>query len=84
MVDIQRWVNPLRHDPNGTVLDEAHIRDAAWVARCVGRGAASPLASGDVVALAESLTSVELRAGQPLFGANVDQHPGVSSSAPGT
>jgi CRP-like cAMP-binding protein len=76
-VDVLRWVNALRHDPNRAVLDEAHIRDAAWVARCVGRGAALPLAPGDVIALAEILTSVELRAGQPLFGATADQDPGV-------
>jgi CRP-like cAMP-binding protein len=52
----------------GPVADDAPIRDAAWVARCVGRGAAAPLAPGDVAALAQTLQPVGLRAGQPLFG----------------
>ena len=56
---------------------DAAIRDAAWVARCVGRGAAAPLAGGDVVALAETLHPIRLRASQPLFGANVPNSTGV-------
>ncbi len=52
---------------------DAPIRDAAWVARCVGRGASAPLAPDDVAALAETLTPVQLAAGTPLFGTD----PGV-------
>lgn len=75
-MDIHREVNSVRPDP-GSALAENQIRNAAWVARCVGRGATAPLAPDDVVALAGSLTQVELRAGQPLFGANADHDPGV-------
>jgi CRP-like cAMP-binding protein len=41
---------------------EAQVRQAAWVARCVGRGQAVPLRPGDVTALASML---EVRAFQP-------------------
>ncbi len=56
---------------------DAPIRDAAWVARCVGRGAVAPLAAGDVAALADSLHPIELRAGQELFGGNAPSSTGV-------
>lgn len=56
---------------------DAPIRDAAWVARCVGRGAVAPLAAGDVAALADSLHPIELRAGQQLFGGNAPSSTGV-------
>lgn len=57
--------------------DDAPIRDAAWVARCVGRGASAPLATGDVAALAETLQPIELTAGAPLFGTSTGTNPGV-------
>lgn len=76
-MDLKRWVDAARRLPGGPDLDDSHLRDAAWVARCVGRGSTSPLAAGDVAALADTLSPVELRAGQPLFGVNGDQQPGV-------
>ena len=59
------------------MTEDAPIRDAAWVARCVGRGAAAPLGPGDVAALAATLQLIELRAGQPLFEANAPNSTGV-------
>ena len=51
------------------------IRQAAWIARCVGRGDAAPLTSADVLAMADSLQTrtsrdaqVVFRAGQPVSG----------------
>ncbi|WP_308283412.1 Crp/Fnr family transcriptional regulator [Pseudonocardia nigra] len=76
-MNVSRWPGALRTTRTGSVTDDAPIRDAAWVARCVGRGAAAPLASGDVAALAQTLRPIELRAGQPLFGANADSSTGV-------
>lgn len=76
-MDLQRWIDAVRQVPAGPGLAESHIRDAAWVARCVGRGAASPLAASDVAALAGTLVPVELRAGRRLFGPNATDEPGV-------
>lgn len=72
-----RWSDVLRMPRREPGTDDAPIRDAAWVARCVGRGAAAPLASHDVAALAETLRPVELAAGQPLFGAHTEAGKGV-------
>jgi CRP-like cAMP-binding protein len=75
-VDVRRLTETLRSAvPADT--DSARIRDAAWIARCVGRGAAAPLSPGDVAALADRLTPVELEPGQPLFGATGPPDPGV-------
>ncbi|WP_219418710.1 Crp/Fnr family transcriptional regulator [Pseudonocardia nigra] len=74
---VSRWSEVLGATRAATGTDDPTIRDAAWVARCVGRGAAAPLAAGDVAALAETLRPIELRAGQPLFGANADGGSGV-------
>lgn len=76
-MDVSRWAEALRSPGIGSVTADAPIRDAAWVARCVGRGAAAPLAPSDVVALAETLRPIELRAGQPLFAANAASSTGV-------
>lgn len=57
----------------GESPEDAQIRHAAWVARCVGRGAAAPLSAKDVAALAETLVSREFAAGTVLFAA--DQAP---------
>ncbi|WP_033288076.1 Crp/Fnr family transcriptional regulator [Amycolatopsis jejuensis] len=43
------------------------IRQAAWVARCVGRGEAAPLGSADVDALAASLRTRTYQRGAVLF-----------------
>jgi CRP-like cAMP-binding protein len=76
-MDVRRWSDALRTARPGSVTDDAPIRDAAWVARCVGRGASAPLAKGDVAALAETLQPVELTAGAPLFGTSAETNPGV-------
>lgn len=47
---------------------EMALRQAAWVARCVGRGETSPLGSQDVTALAAFLQTRRFDRGQPLFG----------------
>ncbi len=48
--------------------DPAAVRHAAWVARCVGRGAAVPLTPADVTALANHLQLRSLEPGERLFG----------------
>jgi len=61
--------------PAAAGTSEAQIRQAAWVARCVGRGQAAPLRAEDVTALAPALAvrefapgSVPFRAGEPTPG----------------
>ena len=55
---------------------EARIRQAAWVARCVGRGQAAPLRPGDVTTLASTLSVRAFRPGSVLFR-DGEQSPGV-------
>jgi CRP/FNR family transcriptional regulator, cAMP and macrophage regulator len=55
---------------------EGQIRQAAWVARCVGRGHAAPLRPADVAALASTLAVRTFPPGSILF-ASGDQAPGV-------
>jgi CRP-like cAMP-binding protein len=45
----------------------ARIRQAAWVARCVGRGEYAPLGQKDITALAATLAVRTFRAGTVLF-----------------
>jgi CRP-like cAMP-binding protein len=65
--------HPIRHAilalAGGESPEDAQIRHAAWVARCVGRGAAAPLSPGDVSALAGTLVSREFASGTVLFAA---------------
>ncbi|MDZ7885449.1 MAG: Crp/Fnr family transcriptional regulator [Mycobacterium sp.] len=65
--------HPFRHAiralTGGESPEDAQIRHAAWVARCVGRGAAAPLSAADLSALAETLVSREFAAGTVLFAA---------------
>lgn len=49
--------------------EDARIRQAAWVARCVGRGDAAPLRPDDVAALAGMLQVREFTPGQVAFRA---------------
>jgi CRP/FNR family transcriptional regulator, cAMP and macrophage regulator len=46
---------------------EVAIRQAAWVARCVGRGQSAPLLPGDVTALASMLAVRSVPPGSALF-----------------
>jgi CRP-like cAMP-binding protein len=46
---------------------EAQIRQAAWVARCVGRGQSAPLRADDVTALASTLEVRTFGPGSALF-----------------
>jgi CRP-like cAMP-binding protein len=50
--------------------DPAAVRRAAWVARCIGRGATVPLGPSDVDALAAELQSRRLSPGSVLFAAD--------------
>lgn len=43
------------------------VREAAWLARCVGRGDWAPLSEGDIAELGQRLVPVELEPGAPLF-----------------
>ena len=56
-------------------VSESQIRQAAWVARCVGRGQSAPLRPGDVTALASTLAVRTFGPGAVLFGGG--QAPGV-------
>src|SRR5438128_5831052 len=56
-------------------VSEAQIRQAAWVARCVGRGQSAPLRPGDVTALASTLAVRTFGPGAVLFGGG--QAPGA-------
>lgn len=76
-MDTSRWSDLLRMPGTVPADDDTAVRDAAWVARCVGRGEAAPLASLDVAALAGTLRPVELAAGQPLFGVHAEAGTGV-------
>lgn len=49
---------------------EMAIRQAAWVARCVGRGDSSPLGADDLTALATYLSTRRLSPGERLFPAD--------------
>jgi CRP-like cAMP-binding protein len=62
--------------PVPMAASEAQIRQAAWVARCVGRGQAAPLRPGDVTALASTLAVRTCPPGSVLFGGG-EQTPGV-------
>ncbi|OBJ81388.1 transcriptional regulator [Mycobacterium gordonae] len=62
---------PLRHImqslTGGQQPPDAQVRHAAWVARCVGRGAAAPLHPNDLSALAETLQAKQFAPGQVVF-----------------
>lgn len=68
------WAGPLRRAVEliGGEDRDSQIRQAAWVARCVGRGASAPLDAGDISALADTLRTVHAPAGQVLFAAGAD------------
>ena len=55
--------------PGHRAEEDARIRQAAWVARCVGRGEAAPLRPDDVTALAGMLQVREFTPGQVAFKA---------------
>ena len=55
--------------PGHQAEEDARIRQAAWVARCVGRGEAAPLRPEDVTALAGMLQVREFTLGQVAFKA---------------
>ncbi|MBB6171939.1 CRP-like cAMP-binding protein [Nocardiopsis mwathae] len=55
---------------------DQRLQQAAWVARCVGRGASAPLTSEDVSALAATLTRRTVPRGAVAYGGREDR-PGV-------
>lgn len=69
-----RSVRPLRHlvhaVTGGQPPSEAQVRQAAWIARCVGRGGSAPLHRDDVSALAETLQVKEFAPGAVVFHAD--------------
>ncbi len=76
-MDLGRWTALLRADTARLTPRETQIRDAAWIARCVGRGATAPLGPDDVAALASRVTPAEFRRDEPIFGAGAGDRPGV-------
>ncbi len=75
-MDLGRWTALLRADAGQLTSRETKIRDAAWIARCVGRGATAPLGPEDVVALAGRISPVEFQRGERIYGEGAGQ-PGV-------
>jgi hypothetical protein len=53
---------------SGRITDD-RVREAARVARCVGRADAAPLGEGDLSALANYLTRRDAERGRPLYRA---------------
>lgn len=68
---------PLTVPTSGTVSRDSRVREAAWIARCVGRGSTAPLGGEDVVALAGSLRPIDLPPGGRLFRADDPSDAGV-------
>lgn len=66
--------SPIRHLmqslTGGQQASEAQVRHAAWIARCVGRGASAPLHPSDLSALAETLQTKEFSPGAVVFPAD--------------
>jgi CRP/FNR family transcriptional regulator, cAMP and macrophage regulator len=60
---VEQAVRLLGADPQADV----RIREAAWIARCVGRGQAVPLSQDDLVALAVSLDARHTERGGVVF-----------------
>jgi CRP-like cAMP-binding protein len=76
-VDVGRWSALLRADGTQLTARDMQIRDAAWIARCVGRGATAPLGPEDVAALAGRISPVEFRRGERIYGDGGRGQPGV-------
>lgn len=74
-VDAGRWTRVL--GTSRLAASDAAVRDAAWVARCVGRGESAPLSDVDLAALAGTLRPVHLEADQPMFAPGDDAARGV-------
>ncbi|MFR9749717.1 Crp/Fnr family transcriptional regulator [Nocardia sp. 004] len=53
----------------GESFSEDQLRQAAWIARCVGRGAAAPLRADDLIALADLLEVRPVPTGAVVFAA---------------
>jgi len=53
-------------------VTDAQVRQAAWVARCVGSGQAAPLRPDDLTALATALEVRSFSAGEVVFGGGWD------------
>jgi len=54
---------------DGSAMTEDAVREAAWIARCVGRIETSPLTEADLSALASYLAMRDIERGGVLFGA---------------
>ncbi len=76
-MDLGRWTGLLRAEAPHLSAQEIQIRDAAWIARCVGRGAAAPLGPEDVAALASRIAPVQFRRGERIYGDDGEGPPGV-------
>ena len=75
-MDLARWMATLRADGARLAPRETQVRDAAWIARCVGRGVTAPLGPEDVAALAGRIAPVEFQRGERIYGDEGGQ-PGV-------
>ncbi|WP_100497687.1 Crp/Fnr family transcriptional regulator [Geodermatophilus chilensis] len=76
-MDLARWTALPRADATRLTPREVQIRDAAWIARCVGRGATAPLGPEDVAALASRISPVGFQRGERIFGDGGGGRPGV-------
>ena len=75
-MDLARWMATLRADGARLTPRETQVRDAAWIARCLGRGATAPLGPEDVAALAGRIAPVDFQRGERIYGGGGGQ-PGV-------
>ncbi len=76
-MDLARWATLLRAEEAQLTPREIQVRDAAWIARCVGRGVTAPLGPEDVAALAGRISPVEFQRGERIYGDGGGGQPGV-------
>ncbi|MFC4377344.1 Crp/Fnr family transcriptional regulator [Nocardia halotolerans] len=69
MTPVNRTFDHLIRAIGGESFTDDQLRHAAWVARCVGRGAAAPLHPSDLTALADRIELKTMAAGTSVFAA---------------
>jgi hypothetical protein len=64
--------------------EDAMVREAAWLARCVGRGEWAPLFEGDITELGQRLERVRFDPGALVFSQGTPRMPSGCSRAGGS
>ncbi|WP_051407342.1 Crp/Fnr family transcriptional regulator [Nocardia sp. CNY236] len=70
MTHLDKSLMQLAWAVTGRSAPEDQLRQAAWIARCVGRGVAAPLGPNDLIALADLLQQRTLPSGAVAFAAH--------------